>query len=84
MPFRLGPTELIIILVIVLLIFGAGKMPQIGGAMGKAIRNFKSGVQSANIDSLDDLTESEPDTLAHSSCVLRYKRRYCGLSGARE
>jgi Sec-independent protein translocase protein TatA len=37
-------------------------MPQIGGAMGKAIRNFKSGVQSANIDSLDDLTESEPDT----------------------
>ena len=62
MPFRLGPTELIIILVIVLLIFGAGKMPQIGGAIGKAIRNFKSGVQSANIDSLDDLTESEPDT----------------------
>ena len=44
MPFRLGPTELIIILVIVLLIFGAGKMPQIGGAMGKAIREFRSTV----------------------------------------
>ena len=56
MPFRLGPTELIIILVIVLLIFGAGKMPQIGGAMGKAIRNFKSGI-SGKEDASDDLTE---------------------------
>ena len=56
MPFRLGPTELIIILVIVLLIFGAGKMPQIGGAMGKALRNFKSGI-SGKEDASDDLTE---------------------------
>ncbi|MAX03980.1 MAG: twin-arginine translocase TatA/TatE family subunit [Dehalococcoidia bacterium] len=56
MPFRLGPTELIIILVIVLLIFGAGKMPQIGGAMGKAIRNFKSGIASKD-DAADDLLE---------------------------
>tara|TARA_B110000014_G_scaffold232429_1_gene195155 strand:+ start:2393 stop:2608 length:216 start_codon:yes stop_codon:yes gene_type:complete len=56
MPFRLGPTELIIILVIVLLIFGAGKMPQIGGAMGKAIRNFKSGI-SGKEDASDDITE---------------------------
>ena len=56
MPFRLGPTELIIILVIVLLIFGAGKMPQIGGAMGKAIRNFKSGI-SGKEEASDDLTE---------------------------
>ena len=56
MPYRLGPTELIIILVIVLLIFGAGKMPQIGGAMGKAIRNFKSGI-SGKEDASDDLTE---------------------------
>ena len=56
MPFRLGPTELIIILVIVLLIFGAGKIPQIGGAMCKAIRNFKSGI-SGKEDASDDLTE---------------------------
>ena len=56
MPFRLGPTELIIILVIVLLIFGAGKMPQIGGAMGKAIRNFKSEI-SGKDDGSDDLTQ---------------------------
>ena len=42
MPFRLGPTELIIVLVIVMIVFGVGKLPQIGGAMGKAIKEFKS------------------------------------------
>ena len=42
MPFRLGPTELIIVLVIVMRVFGVGKLPQIGGAMGKAIKEFKS------------------------------------------
>ena len=34
-------TELIIILIIILIIFGAGKLPEIGSGMGKAIRNFK-------------------------------------------
>jgi sec-independent protein translocase protein TatA len=34
--------ELIIILVIILIIFGAGKLPEIGAGMGKAIKNFKS------------------------------------------
>ena len=41
MPFRIGPTELVIILVIVLIIFGVGRLPEIGGAMGKAIREFR-------------------------------------------
>ncbi len=40
-----GVTELLIILVIVLLIFGAGKLPAIGGNLGKAIKNFKGGVK---------------------------------------
>ncbi len=38
----LGMPELIIILVIILIIFGAGKLPQIGDGMGKAIRNFRN------------------------------------------
>ena len=38
---KLGPLELVIILVIVLLIFGAGKLPQIGGAIGKSIKEFR-------------------------------------------
>ncbi len=37
----LGPAELILILVIVLIVFGAGKLPQIGDALGKGIKNFK-------------------------------------------
>ncbi|HUV95341.1 MAG TPA: twin-arginine translocase TatA/TatE family subunit [Anaerolineae bacterium] len=39
---NLGPTELIIILIIVILIFGAGKLPEIGGALGKGIKEFKT------------------------------------------
>jgi len=39
--FGIGMPELIIILVIILIIFGAGKLPEIGSGMGKAIRNFK-------------------------------------------
>ena len=37
----LGPFEMIVLLVIVLLVFGAGKLPQIGDALGKSIKNFK-------------------------------------------
>jgi sec-independent protein translocase protein TatA len=37
-----GPFELIIILVIVIIIFGVGRLPEIGGAVGKAIREFRT------------------------------------------
>ena len=38
---KVGPTELILVLLIVLIIFGVGKLPEIGGALGKAIRDFR-------------------------------------------
>jgi len=38
---QLGVPELVIILVIVIAIFGVGKLPQVGGAIGRAIREFK-------------------------------------------
>lgn len=41
--FGLGHWELLIILVVVMLIFGAGKLPQIGSGLGNAITNFKKG-----------------------------------------
>jgi len=44
----LGITELVLILVIVLIIFGAGKLPQLGEGVGKAIRGFKKSVQEGN------------------------------------
>jgi len=43
--FGIGIPELIIILVIVLIIFGAGKLPEIGGAIGKGIKNFKKSIR---------------------------------------
>ena len=46
--FGLGAPELIIILIIVVLIFGAGKLPEIGGAMGKAIKGFKKSVHDSD------------------------------------
>ncbi len=46
--FGIGMPELIIILVIILIIFGAGKLPEIGGGMGKAIRNFKNATRETD------------------------------------
>jgi len=43
--FGLGMPELVIILVIVVIIFGAGKLPEIGAGLGKAITSFKKGLQ---------------------------------------
>ena len=56
MPFRIGPTELIIILVIVMIVFGVGRLPEIGGALGKGIRSFKRSVTGD--DELDETIQS--------------------------
>ncbi len=42
--FGLGLPELLIVLLIVLVVFGAGKLPEIGMGMGKALRGFKKGM----------------------------------------
>jgi sec-independent protein translocase protein TatA len=56
--FGLGVPELIIILVIIFVIFGAGKLPEIGGAIGKGIKSFKKATKDA--DSID-VTSSGDD-----------------------
>ena len=45
MPFGLGFGELLIILAVLLLVFGAKRLPELGGALGKGIREFKSSVR---------------------------------------
>jgi len=51
--------ELIIILVIILIIFGAGKLPEIGAGMGKAIRNFKGATTESEKREPDKLEEKK-------------------------
>ena len=46
--FGIGMTELLVILAIVLVIFGANKLPEIGKGMGQAIGNFKKSMKEAN------------------------------------
>ncbi|MCK5695577.1 MAG: twin-arginine translocase TatA/TatE family subunit [Desulfobacula sp.] len=53
----LGMPELIIILVIILIIFGAGKLPEIGAGLGKGIRNFKKGATDAKVEDKKDEPE---------------------------
>jgi sec-independent protein translocase protein TatA len=46
--FGLGMPELVVIMVIVLIVFGAGKLSEIGGAIGKGIRSFKASVNDTD------------------------------------
>ena len=51
--------ELIIILVIILIIFGVGKLPEIGGGMGKAIKNFRSATANAEKEENEKIEENK-------------------------
>lgn len=48
--FRLGPTELAILLVIVILLFGVGRIGKIAGEIGAGIRNFREAIKENNPD----------------------------------
>ena len=60
MPFvrGVGVPELVIILVIVMIIFGVGRLPEVGGALGRAIREFRKS-QSDKGDTTSDVEETE-------------------------
>jgi sec-independent protein translocase protein TatA len=60
----LGFTELILILVIVLIIFGAGKLPQLGEGVGKAIKGFKQSVHEAEAFDIDPQAQAQEGTPA--------------------
>jgi sec-independent protein translocase protein TatA len=63
---HIGPTELIIILVIVIIVFGAGKLPEIGGALGKGMKEFRAATKEIegakkDIESATNLDDKKSD-----------------------
>ena len=65
-PSNIGPTELLIVLAIVLIIFGPKKLPGLGRAIGKSIREFRNGMSGLS-SVLDEEDENKPKTPAASS-----------------
>lgn len=61
MPFSFGPMEMIFVFVVILLVFGAKRLPEIGSSLGKGIREFKSSVREIQ-SSVRAETEVKPPT----------------------
>ena len=59
--FGLGTTEMMIVLILVMIVFGAGKLPQVAGSLGKGVRNFKDGMDPNLIDDEEMATEEKKE-----------------------
>ena len=57
---RIGPMELVLILLVLLLVFGPGRLPEIGGAIGRGIREFRQSVSERSSDETE-ATEKASD-----------------------
>lgn len=57
----IGMPELLIVLVIIIIIFGVGKLPEIGGALGKGIREFRSASQGPDTDEKKKTAEAKKE-----------------------
>lgn len=75
----IGVPELLIILVIVLIFFGAGKLPQIGKALGEGIKGFKEGTRGTNDGSRGEIDVNRIDDEDHP---IRSKQRSEKSDGA--
>lgn len=63
----IGVWQVVLILAIVLIIFGAGKLPKVMGDVAKGVKNFKSGLKDIGADDDKESLEQEAETAAKSS-----------------
>ena len=71
---NLGPTELIIILIIVILIFGAGKIATVGGALGKGVKDFRAAMGEGG-ESDEDLSKEGAVTASSAAPPVKDEAR---------
>lgn len=71
---RFGPVELVLVLAIALLIFGPKKIPEIGKAIGRTIKEFKKGSKADNDDQAENAEESEPEQVGEDGQEPPYEQ----------
>ena len=67
MPFGIGLPELLILLLVLLLVFGPKRLPEMGRQLGKGMREFKDSVSGKDLDDDDDVAELTPPATTASS-----------------
>jgi sec-independent protein translocase protein TatA len=72
---NLGFPELMIIMVVILLLFGAKRIPEIAGSMGKGIREFKKNINDATREVTSETNSSLPDTQSRLTSAELERRR---------
>ena len=60
--FRFGPWEIVLVLAIILIVFGVGKLPEVGGAIGKGLRSFRKGQSGEDADEPEEQAPSSKKT----------------------
>ena len=77
--FELGPEKLLMLLLICLVLFGGKRIPEIGGAIGKGIREFKKGVSDIGESvNRSPVTEAPPVETARVESVAEEPKRLLG------
>jgi sec-independent protein translocase protein TatA len=67
LAFGIGHTEIILIVVVVVLLFGATKLPQLGSAIGQTVKNFKRGMREARTEEEENLKAEDKKQLEDKS-----------------
>ena len=80
----LGWQELVIVLIIVIIIFGAGRLPEIGGAVGKSIKEFRTQSQDEDDKQISSTTTASTDTTTGNATTTTTTYEPARNSGQRE